>query len=574
MENNELNALLNELDNKPFELDEFEISNKINSVVSDKPSFEQRAEFTAFRFSENYEDVPEYYIPMASFADENGNIVEIPSRSNVDDAMLEYWKSRAKLTKNPIMKARYSGLVWDFAAIPANYEFALMHLESLIQFIYIQNDVETLSQKQKVERAYKVVLSLNDSKLKVRLITSSISLEERISDDNSPGLCGFCFDTFLSSKDKDLTEVQRVTLIKNEEARLSRVSQNLDPWPTKYSGVRLANYYRTTDQQEDVKRVIRVVGKAFENACETADPLLAQSWYEEAHQVYTDYQLKDESQNVANKIIEIGPKVVESMQSFSHSIEISKKDMDAVWDAVNDVDVSTTLTNIAIYFLPRKERLTEQLYSLARKNPLSYMINKTLQDHKGRPITTVGSIENDLSGNLILHLSSTIKINNIFLHAILAKLIEERNLSIKDILDHLQQSPIFEESQIPFLEIGLRAFLNQDDVPAIHLLIPQIEAIIRNLVEVSGGPILKTNRNKQLQLRTLDDLLRDNTVEKCFNEDTVFYFRALLTDARGWSLRNDVCHGTVLYSSLNRFTVERVLHILLCLAMVRKKESV
>jgi hypothetical protein len=33
------------------------------------------------------------------------------------------------------------------------------------------------------------------------------------------------------------------------------------------------------------------------------------------------------------------------------------------------------------------------------------------------------------------------------------------------------------------------------------------------------------------------------TVKQCFGDNLSFYFRILLTDQRGWNMRNNVCHG-------------------------------
>ncbi|WP_367270581.1 DUF4209 domain-containing protein [uncultured Rikenella sp.] len=39
----------------------------------------------------------------------------------------------------------------------------------------------------------------------------------------------------------------------------------------------------------------------------------------------------------------------------------------------------------------------------------------------------------------------------------------------------------------------------------------------------------------------------------------------LLTDNRGWNLRNEVCHGLTEISQFDQMTVNRIIHALLCL---------
>ena len=106
---------------------------------------------------------------------------------------------------------------------------------------------------------------------------------------------------------------------------------------------------------------------------------------------------------------------------------------------------------------------------------------------------------------------------------------------------------------------------------SLHILLPQIEAIIRNLAEKIGVPILKPSRSGGFFYKTLDELLRDPKIAEVLGEDLCLYFRVLLTDPRGWNLRNDVCHGISHIETFNQNTADRVLHALLCLALVKEK---
>lgn len=110
-------------------------------------------------------------------------------------------------------------------------------------------------------------------------------------------------------------------------------------------------------------------------------------------------------------------------------------------------------------------------------------------------------------------------------------------------------------------------------VVAIHLLIPQIEEATRNLIELSGGVVLKKNRGGGFQLKTFDDILRDEIITQVLGEDIQIYLRVLFTDQRGWNLRNDVCHGMSDISSFSYQSAERILHVLIILGAIATNES-
>ena len=92
-------------------------------------------------------------------------------------------------------------------------------------------------------------------------------------------------------------------------------------------------------------------------------------------------------------------------------------------------------------------------------------------------------------------------------------------------------------------------------------------------MESSGGAVLKKNRQGGLQLLTFDALLRSEQVLQCSGKDITFYFRVLLTDQRGWNLRNDVCHGISTSNRFNAITADRVMHVLLCLSRAREQKD-
>ena len=486
---------------------------------------------------------------------------------------MEHWINRSKSTTNPILKARYCGLVWDLskAAIDKNpdYTIAIEYVNALLDITDKDLCKHPSEAIKKIIRAYKVAVGLNNSDLINRCIESAINLEDRIAEDGKAGLWGFCFDLFVLGKSKYLSEDQREKLIEDLEQRLIRLSEDSSPWGCESAGVRLADYYRVKGNKEEVTRVVKVVGKSFEDACDNVAPIQASSWLQHVHDVYISFNMKDDAERITKKITEIGPKVVDSMQSFSHSIEIPKEQLDAYLESMTNGGLENTLVRIAAHFIPKKDQVEEQVLELAKNYPLTYLFTRTLQDHKGRPIATIGSVEDDLEGHVIHQLSSNLNTNAFFLRYSLKKALEVYNIKVQDLTDFVLASPIFEETKKDLIHSGLQAYLDQDYISAIHILVPQTEAAIRSLVELTGGATSKRNRQGGLQLRTFDDLLRDEKVQECFGIDLSFYFRILLTEQRGWNIRNDVCHAISPSEAFSCSVADRIMHVILCLAQVR-----
>ena len=574
----ELEKLLHRLDKSQEKTSEYSISSKIDQVTSKDQNLNAVAERMAFSFCENCADRNAgwgtYFGPMVVWPEDDGQIYESPSLSRVNEDVIKYWSNRVAVTNNQLMKARYSGLVWDLTekvlGERPDHNIAIQYIESLIEVCDQDLSEQPTEAIQKISRAYEVASNLNNPELIKRCIESAINLEDKVAEDDKAGLWGFCFKKFILDKCQYVSEQQSYKLITDLEERLIRVSSGHSPWVCESAGIPLATYYRRKNQPEDVKRIIEIVGKCFESSCEGLPALQASSWYQHIHGIYLHFNLKENAEIVLRKIAEIGPDVVAGMHKFSHSIDISKEKFDADLDSMTSGGLEETFKRIAVQFVPNKDEVEQQALNLAKKHPITYLFTKKLQDYSGIPVATIGGIEDDLEGNTIHQLSQNMVIESLFLRASFEKAFETYNVNAKDLTEYIFQSPIFEESKKEILQSGVDAYLKEDYIVAIHILIPQAEAAIRTLVKLTGGDTLRPNRQGGLQLRTFDDLLRDELVERCFGPDSSFYFRMLFTDQRGWNVRNDVCHGISPANAFNHSTADRVMHVMLCLAGERE----
>jgi hypothetical protein len=165
------------------------------------------------------------------------------------------------------------------------------------------------------------------------------------------------------------------------------------------------------------------------------------------------------------------------------------------------------------------------------------------------------------------------QIEGFFLSGAIDTLINHFNPKDEDLVKHLLQSPLFDSEMEPALQVGFSAYLRKDHISSIYVLIPQIETAIRKLAKLVQAPIYRAGRYGDMLLRNLDDLLRDEIIKANLGSQIVFYLRILLTDQRGWNLRNIISHGLVPSTMLNRRQADRVVHVLLLISGIRKKED-
>ncbi len=404
-----------------------------------------------------------------------------------------------------------------------------------------------------------------------------IAYEDAIADDLKLGLWGFAFDLLFENDKVKLTVAQKQKLIDDLERHLSRASQptnkeEIDPWAVEHAALRLAKCYRKIGSGEDVKRVIIAVGDAFIQASSKASALQTSGWLQGVHTIFKEFGLTDEAEKISIKLREVGEKAKSELKTFSQTMEVPKEKIDKYIAALTEGEFDDVLTRIAAHYVPKKSEVEKQLKELAGEAPIAFLIPMELQDNMGRPLAKIGSLEEDLEGHTVKHMSQNMAFESMFLRQVLESLIKKYPALENLLLAYLFRSPIFVDGRKSIIGQGVKEYLNGNHMTAAHLLIPQIENALRVLIETAGGSVLKSARGGGFNYKTLDDLLRDPLLVQVFGEDITFYFRALLIDPRGWNLRNCLCHGLCDANEFGPSMSDRIIHVLLCLALVRKKE--
>jgi hypothetical protein len=585
-----LTEILNSFDKSSGKtFDEHDIASELKQLIpkdTSKIEMDLRAELMAFEFVEDYPNNETswgtYFGPLFVINNNDGTATESPSIKLVTTEIIEYWTKRAYESQHPILVARYSGLVWDFqnkiTGTKPNHKIARLYAQALIDTSISKTYRREVYVFKKIERALEISSALNDDVLIENCKHSLIAFEKDNSQDTKPGLWGYCYDLLIGNKKVKLSKEEEEGIINELENKLNRLTTSvdegskIDPWAAEAAADRLAQYYSKKGKFDDVRRVILKVGKAFEHIMSEASSMQASGWTEHLYRLYSKFNLKEEAAAALLKIRELGPKVSEELKPISHSMDIPREEIERYVNSMTEGSIEEFLKRFVFNYIPQKEEVKKQLFQLAKAAPFQFMIGQSLQDEKGRVLATIGSLENDLEGHIVRQVSQSLTFSSLFIHIIIEKAKEKFPLTKSDILKYIETSPIIDRSRFPIIEESLNAYFNNDFLVFTHLVIPQIEEAMRNLVELAGGNVLKdAKRGGGFQLKTFDEILRDSKLVQVVGEDFATYFRILFTDQRGWNLRNNVFHGLASPSAFNNQTGHRLLHSLLCLGLIRKK---
>lgn len=585
MDVNAVERLISSIEESGEPIDEYDIVKRLTEAFEggEKP-FEAVAEIIAFSLEENYLTKPGswgfYFGPSYIIPNSEGGALESPSIKAISCEMIEYWKTRSHDSVNPVLKARYSDLVWELEAeICSNrpdHTFARIAVDAYINTAVEKAhkyDVQTID---KLKRALYIAISLNDRDLIGRVRSVILDYEDAIAVDSMRGLWGFSFDCILCNKNTLFTSEQRDKIIADLEERLERTVNPdegaPDPWIAEAAATRLASYYRRMQSDEDTRRVMSMLGSAFMKAIKSSSSIQALALVHHLHSLYVSYNLNDAAGALSTIINEVGEKAREEMKEFKYTHTIPQEDVERFLEQMMGDSLDEAFHNCIASFIPSKEKVEDQLTKISEQYVSVHLATKVVQDHRGRPVAVIGTIDDDPDGHIVMTIAQNMISSSFFLNILINNIIDVYSIDAELLCSRLFECPLIQEYQRGLIKLGIVAYFEHEYSIAIHILIPQLEAMIRNLAELSGIPTLRRNKYGGFHNRLLNEFLECGLISSTFNSDVDLYFRVLLTDQRGWNLRNQVCHGLQPSESYTEVQCDRLLHALLLVSVLRERE--
>jgi Domain of unknown function (DUF4209) len=434
----------------------------------------------------------------------------------------------------------------------------------------------TISGVQMLARAVQLARSINARDLATEAASEMISFCARHGDPAHAGIWLAPFDTLYGQKDL-LTSEQENNIINDLEAMLGRTSsaengKDFNPFGAQSAAERLSRHYK---KPEETKRLVQVYGTAFETMARDASPMLAMAWMQPVIERYQQVGLKSESERLANAAAEKGKRIGEDLKTYSIEVPIERELIEKGTDALlAGEELNLKLFRIGLEFIPMATEAKKSLEFARQNTPFLSLIGQNIITSDGQTTARIGSIDNDLEGRLQKQTADQIGMLQPFLSHSLSELKRRAAPTADQIVEVLYECPLFSERRKALITEGISAYLAEDWVKAIHVLIPQLEEILRNLLAEIGVPVYKPVRNNPgvTDVKNMGDVLSDERIKEVIGEDRWRYLSVLYIDRRGINLRNQIAHGLVNQEGFNPSTADLVFHSFLSMGTLRRAE--
>lgn len=578
-------AYLKEIEENDTIQSEEDVASFLRKIPDDKSDKALEYERIAFDLVPEYSDEEtgwgNYFGPLAVFPGEGGKVREYPSKLGITKECVTYWDGRRNEVENPIFKARYADLVWEFGKRnvenKVRADAAIYAIDTYLEMVQNQTYSRNFEGVRYLSRAFSLSIAVNDSD-RLDRAREMILRNEREDFESGGSFYGYSFDLMISNKKARLTEEQEHEIIQTLEDRLDQLgsgdfSDGYSPVDAEELTERLVKYHETRGNKDRKKEVLRNYYLAAKHGAKKANYLVALTWLRNAYVTLSSNGMRTEAGDIEALMADYEQKSREQMKEVSVKVPISQDDIDDYVSSFVSLPVADALEQIAIRFIPREEDAKSSIQEKAKQFPIQYIIAREILDDDGRIVARIGSLQDDREGHIIQEISQTLQFNSIFLRLAFEGIIERGNLIKERVLEKLNESPVFSSMDQAFLTIGLDDYFAGNYAKAVSVLIHQVEAALRNLLEINRSSRYRVGRNRGLVLRSLGDMLSDPAVSNTLGKDITLYLRVLLVDQRGWNLRNNICHGLSPFSQIDAKIADRILHVLLVLSLVRKRDS-
>lgn len=523
-----------------------------------------------------------YFGPMSRVPQTDGSERHFPDIAGLDAEIIDHWQERSKRASHPVLRARYADAVWDLSARAIEtrppVEYAHIATDAYLDAIETQKHGDPLEAILCAKRAPQIALAIND---RTRIDRAKALLLELLSNSaQSPRLIGLwstCFDALYDPGNK------RLALTNQEEARMAAILEDVlgrcsdqsgpdfSPWGSQAAAQRLAKYHQKAQRSEQMREVIRKAGQAFESMASNADPLVAMAWLQP---IIDDYHNRGMTEDVARAALlsqQKGANARDSVRTIKVSTDVDPKEIERFIERLTEGSLDQVLRQITAQFMPRLQEVRDLMRKMREVAPISSLM-PVVHVQDARLVASAGSVEQDPEGRLIMQLAHNLGITAQFLTITLERARERHSLDAEKIASFLLQSPVYDPSRHSTIVEALQGYFSGDLAKFVHLAVPQIEQALRTLLGLMGHPTSKPTRQGTMDVKSLNDLLRDDAIKGCFEEDTQMYLLTFLADRRGVNLRNDLCHGLWPVDRITPALASQVLHVLMTLSLVRENK--
>ena len=339
------------------------------------------------------------------------------------------------------------------------------------------------------------------------------------------------------------------------------------------ASIKLVDFLRnlTPTERSDLKNVIHeMIGNMYqqlaENKIRTGQPQLVAAHF---YQIASDEYKKGNNVNKYQECLSLCSKNT----IFDEYIEVQVELPRFHFSGETEYDLIDIL--IKYYFDCEKSlvdtaSIKPKIITELDKNPLRFGLPHQNYSQIGPSSPTYSSREEIIDRETDLQMKNSILLFESIVSSSVMRLETNKKITAIGICKYLDSFNILDKESIFILERGITYHFNKEYVASIHVLIPQIETILRKLLALKNASYFKEKHNA-LMVKELGGLLDLPELKGILNENIIRFFKIKYTNTNGINLRNNLSHGLLKIVDFNHSNSFSVIYSLILLLKIFKE---
>jgi len=465
---------------------------------------------------------------------------------------LEYYKKRLEGVDTPLLISHYSlgcfllgdrakikdvfanTLEYSAVQLQSSDEFSLMNGIRLLVIAFNLNKMYNLKEEENLyETALKAVEIV---KVDPRYLIETFEIikqigindEEKLDKLIDLGICSVEKIKWEDTKEKLLLKI----------VQLCKMSKKHD---SKIAGIRLK------------------IAEIYEESASKKDPTLSIVDLKKAITYYTKLNQTEKIKEIKTEIMKLSGIAVKNMECVETKIEMPKLPI----RGETRTERVAFIANLH-HMIPDMDRVKEEFENRKRENPLSELFT-TIHLREQKPLESKPSMDHGLMREMILY----IQVMQNCLSDAVKPLEDTQGICPEDYVDFIKNFGLHDEAALECIRTGIERHFSGDFVSSIHVLIPQIEYVLREILAQKGIPLTKSSEGYKIIL--LNQIIEKSS--QIFDKNMINYLNVKFGDEQGMNERNDLSHGnTSDASKFNHASSLSIIYIIMRLLAVSQQK--
>lgn len=520
------------------------------------------------------------FSPLMTGTTTDGQDVSYPNlQKDFPEVSMEYYKARSSSTGNPILKARYSDAIWEFAK---DIQFARSAVDAYLDCcpIYFENGWDD-ELGDALDRSLALACMMADESLQEKVIAHHVGYIERLQGADRQRYLYEIIDSLL--RHHQIARFLDFGLLNGviETAIYHYKENEPDSFHLRRSFMGLLLRISKIQKDESSSKTISVrIAESYVEEAEwkqenyASGNMVAASFYEKAMRAYMDLgTFPDKVEELKVKIVGANRKAAETeYRVLSAEIKIPTEKIDkhlSMYKGKTPQEIFEMMFSDPT-LIPSFEKAKESAVEQSKKAVLLHMVPVSIMKGDIR-VRTISGEEQKLEYEAINTFQMVYQAcENLLLEPIFQQGEGDNPGLIEALADYLSTSEIMSNDRMPLIRHALSRLQDRDYISGIHILVFQIEGILRDLVAVIGAPTF-SYRNGEMREINLTSILGILNQVQGMNTDTLRFIDVFLNDIRGDNYRNEIGHALVKIDDFSPGNARLLMLILTKIAPYRVK---